>query len=113
MIKKIEAIIRTESLDNVKKALDELGIKGMTISDVKGRGQQRGITQRWRGTEYKIDFLPKTKIEIVAKSEDVDKIIDRIVESARTGNFGDGKIFVMPIEEAIRIRTGERGENAI
>lgn len=113
MIKKIEAIIRTESLDNVKKALDELGIKGMTISDVKGRGQQRGITQRWRGTEYKIDFLPKTKIEIVAKSEDVDKIIDRIVESARTGNFGDGKIFVMPIEEAIRIRTGEKGENAI
>lgn len=113
MIKKIEAIIRTESLDNVKKALDEIGIKGMTISEVKGRGQQKGIIQRWRGEEYKIDFLPKTKIEIVAKSEDVDKIIDRIVESAKTGNFGDGKIFVIPIEEAIRIRTGEKGKDAI
>ncbi|OQX20924.1 MAG: transcriptional regulator, partial [Candidatus Altiarchaeales archaeon A3] len=80
MIKKIDAIIRTESLDNVKKALDEIGIKGMTISEVKGRGQQGGITQRWRGVEYKIDFLPKTKIEIIAKSEDVDKIIEKIVE---------------------------------
>ncbi|CEG12998.1 regulatory protein P-II for glutamine synthetase [groundwater metagenome] len=113
MIKKIEAIIRTESLDNVKKALDEIGIKGMTVSEVKGRGQQGGITQRWRGAEYKIDFLPKTKIEIIAKSENVDKIIDKIVESAKTGNFGDGKIFVMPIEEVIRIRTGEKGEEAI
>ncbi len=79
MIKKIEAIIRTESLDNVKKALDEIRIKGMTLSEVKGRGQQKGITQRWRGAEYKIDFLPKTKIEIIAKSEDVDKIIDKII----------------------------------
>jgi len=113
MIKKIEAVIRTENLDNVKKALDEIGVKGMTITEVKGRGQQKGITQRWRGTEYKIDFLPKTKIEIIAKSEDVDKIIEVIVKSAKTGNFGDGKIFVMPVEEVIRIRTGEKGENAI
>ncbi len=113
MIKKIDAIIRSECLDNVKKALDEIGVKGMTVSEVKGRGEQKGTTRRWRGEEYKIDFLPKTKIEIIAKSEDADKIIDKIVESAKTGNFGDGKIFVMPIEEVIRIRTGEKGNDAI
>ena len=112
-MKKIEVIIRSEKLGDVKKALDEIGVYGMTVTEVKGRGRQKGITQQWRGTEYKVDFLPKIKIEIVAKSEDVDKIIDKIIESAQTGNIGDGKIFVTPVEETIRIRTGERGGDAV
>jgi len=112
-MKKIEAIIRTDKFNDVKKSLDEIGVRGMTITEVKGRGDQKGITQMWRGTEYKVDFLPKIKIEIVAKSEDVEGIINKIIESAKTGNIGDGKIFVMPVEETVRIRTGERGKDAI
>lgn len=112
-MKKIEAILRNEKLEDVKKSLDSIGISGMTITEVKGRGRQKGITQQWRGAEYKVDFLPKIKIEIVAKAEDVDKIVDKLVGAAKTGNIGDGKIFVMPVEETIRIRTGERGKEAI
>ena len=112
-MKKIEAIIRSGKLDHVKKSLEEIGVYGMTVTEVKGRGHQKGITQQWRGAEYRVDFLPKLKIEIVAKSEDVDRIAAKIIESAKTGNIGDGKIFVMPVEETIRIRTGQRGNNAI
>ena len=112
-MKKIEVVIRSEKLDSVKKALDSIGVCGMTVTEVKGRGQQKGITQQWRGAEYRVDFLPKIKIEIVAKTEDVEKIIGKIIESAKTGNIGDGKIFVMPVEETIRIRTGERGNDAV
>lgn len=112
-MKKIEAIIRIEKLDAVKKALDEIEVHGMTIMEVKGRGHQKGITQQWRGTEYKVDILPKIKIEIVAKAEDVGKIIGKIMGAAKTGNIGDGKIFVMPVEETIKIRTSERGKDAV
>ena len=112
-MKKIEAIIRIEKLSDVKKGLDEIGVHGMTVAEVKGRGHQKGITQQWRGAEYKVDLLPKIKIEVVAKAEDADKIIDKIIYAAKTGNIGDGKIFVMPVEETIRIRTCERGKDAI
>jgi len=112
-MKKIEAIIRSGKVEEVKKALDDIGVFGMTDTEVKGRGHQKGITQQWRGTEYRVDFLPKIKIEIVAKSDDVDKIVDAIVGAAKTGNIGDGKIFVTPVEETIKIRTNERGEDAI
>lgn len=112
-MKKIEAIIRPESLSIVKNALDELGYPGMTITDVKGHGKQKGKEQVWRGREYKVEFLPKLKLEIVVLDEDVDKIISAIMLEARTGNIGDGKIFIYPVEDAIRIRTGEAGENAI
>jgi len=112
-MKKIEAIIRSGKLEDLKKALDEIGVLGMTVTEVKGRGHQKGITQQWRGTEYRVDFLPKIKIEIVAKAEDVDKIVGKIIGAAKTRSIGDGKIFVIPVEETIRIRTGERGKEAI
>jgi nitrogen regulatory protein P-II 1 len=112
-MKKIEAIIRPESLSAVKSALDELGYPGMTISDVKGHGKQKGLEQIWRGRKYKVDFLPKLKLEIVVVDEDLSKILNAIIREARTESIGDGKIFVYDVIDAIRIRTGEYGDNAI
>jgi nitrogen regulatory protein P-II 1 len=112
-MKKIEAIIKPFKLEDVKEALAEMGIEGMTISEVKGFGRQKGHTEIYRGSEYTVDFLPKVKFEIVLPDERVGKAVEAIVASARTGKIGDGKVFVLPIEEAIRIRTEERGESAI
>jgi len=112
-MKKIEAIIRPESLVPVRNALDELGYPGMTITEVKGHGKQKGKEQVWRGRGYKVEFLPKLKIEIVVLDEDAGRIVSAITREARTGNIGDGKIFVYHVEDAVRIRTGESGYNAI
>ena len=112
-MKKIEAIIRPERLEIVRKALEELSYPGMTICEVKGHGKQKGITRQWRGQEYRIDFLPKLKIEVVVLDEDVSKTLNSIIRNAKTGEMGDGKIFILPVEGAIRIRTGEDGERAI
>ena len=112
-MKKIEAIIRPESLTAVKNALGELGYPGMTITDVKGHGKQKGIDQVWRGREYKVEFLPKLKIEIVVVDEDAGNIARAIVREAQTGNIGDGKIFMYDVDNAIRIRTGDSGDNAV
>ncbi len=112
-MKKIEAIIRPERLGVVRKALEELGYPGMTIFEVKGHGKESELTERWRGQEYRIELLPRIKIEIVVLDEDVAKTLNAIVRSARTGEVGDGKIFVLPVEGAVRIRTGEEEENAI
>lgn len=112
-MKKIEAIVKPFKLDEVKEAISELGIKGMTVSEVKGFGRQKGHTELYRGAEYVVDFLPKIKLELIVKDEDVPKVIDAITKAAKTGRIGDGKIFVLPIEEVIRIRTGETGENAV
>ncbi|OVE81010.1 transcriptional regulator [bacterium K02(2017)] len=112
-MKKVEAIIKPFKLDEVKEAISELGIKGMTVSEVKGFGRQKGHTELYRGAEYVVDFLPKIKIELVVKDEDTPKVLEAIQSKAQTGRIGDGKIFVTPIEEIIRIRTGESGENAI
>jgi nitrogen regulatory protein P-II 1 len=112
-MKKIEAIIKPFKMEDVKEALTEIGIEGMTVSEVKGFGRQKGHTEIYRGSEYTVDFLPKVKFEIVVADDRVQKAVQVIVESARTGKIGDGKVFVMPIDEAIRIRTEERGEAAI
>ena len=112
-MKKIEAIIKPFKLDDVKEALTELGNFGMTISEVKGFGRQKGHTELYRGAEYVIDFLPKIKLEIVVDDEMVEKVVEAISESARTGKVGDGKIFILPVDDAVRIRTGERGEAAL
>ena len=112
-MKKIEAIVKPFKLEDIKDALNEIGIHGMTISDVKGYGRQKGHKEIYRGAEYVIDFNPKLKIEIVAEAEKVDQIIETICKAARTGNIGDGKIFVMPVEQVVRVRTGERGNEAI
>jgi nitrogen regulatory protein P-II 1 len=112
-MKKIEAIIREERLDAVKKALEEKSYFGMTVSEVSGRGKQKGISLQWRAGEYRVDLLPKLKIELVVLDEDVRVAIDAIVRHARTGQTGDGKIFVLPIEGVVRVRTGDRDENAI
>ena len=112
-MKKIEAIVRPERLPIIREALEELGYPGMTISEVKGHGKQRGITQQWRGQEYKIDMLPKLKIEIVVLDGDVSKTVGAIVRASRKGEIGDGKIFVLPVESAIRVRTGDMDEDAI
>ena len=112
-MKKIEAKIREEKLEPVKKALEDIGYFGMTISEVSGRGRQGGIALQWRVGEYRVDFLPKLKIEVVILDEDVSKISHAIANSARTGEMGDGKIFVFPLDNAVRIRTGEDGDNAI
>lgn len=106
-MKKIEAIIRSETLDSVKCGLEKLGMNAMTITDVMGRGEQRGLEFTHRTGKYRVDLLPKIKVEIVVKDEDARKVIDIIIEKARTGEIGDGKIFVYPVEEVIRIRTGE------
>ena len=112
-MKKIEAIIKPFKLDEVKEALNALNIQGMTVSEVKGYGRQKGHKEIYRGAEYTVDFIPKIKIEIVLETERVKKTIEAIVEAANTGKVGDGKIFVFPVEEAIRIRTGEKGKDAI
>ncbi|WP_022669590.1 P-II family nitrogen regulator [Hippea alviniae] len=112
-MKKVEAIIKPFKLDSVKEGLMELGIKGLTVSEVKGYGRQKGHTEIYRGAEYVVDFLPKVKIEVVVEDEMVEPVIEKIIETAKTGKIGDGKIFIIPIEEAIRIRTSERGKNAI
>ncbi len=112
-MKKIEAIIKPFKLDEVKAALAELGIQGLTVSEVKGFGRQKGHTEQYRGTEYTIDFLPKVKLEVVVPNDRVEKVVETIRASGRTGQIGDGKIFILSIDEVIRIRTGERGEAAI
>jgi nitrogen regulatory protein PII len=112
-MKKIEAIIKPFKLDDVKDGLNELGIKGMTISEVKGYGRQKGHTEIYRGAEYLVDFIPKVKIEIVVPAERVDQVVEKIRESANTGKIGDGKIFVSAIERVVRIRTGEENEDAL
>lgn len=112
-MKKIEAIIKPFKLDDVREALAEVGITGMTVSEVKGFGRQKGHTEMYRGAEYVVDFLPKVKIEIATTDEMVDQVIDVIMQSANTGRIGDGKIFVTPLERVIRIRTGEMDEAAL
>lgn len=112
-MKKIEAIIKPFKLDEVKDALNEIGIQGITVSEVKGFGRQKGHTELYRGAEYVVDFLPKIKIEIVVKADMAATVVEVIVNSAKTGRIGDGKIFVLPLDEVVRIRTGERGEEAI
>ncbi len=112
-MKKIEAIIKPFKLDEVKEALHEVGVKGLTVTEAKGFGRQRGHTELYRGAEYVVDFLPKVKIEVVLEDEQVERAIDAVLQAARTGRIGDGKIFVSPVEEVIRIRTGEKGAEAI
>ncbi len=112
-MRKIEAIIKPFKLDEVKEALHGIGIQGMTVTEVKGFGRQKGHTELYRGAEYVVDFLPKVKVEIAVTDEMVDKVVEAIVEAANTGRIGDGKIFVLPVEETIRIRTGERGPAAV
>jgi nitrogen regulatory protein P-II 1 len=112
-MQKIEAIIKPFKLDEVKEALNQIGIQGITVSEVKGFGRQKGHTELYRGAEYVVDFLPKIKVEVVVQDEMVDKVTDAIQTSANTGRIGDGKIFIIPIAEAVRIRTGERGGEAI
>ncbi|PXF57187.1 MAG: transcriptional regulator [Deltaproteobacteria bacterium] len=112
-MKKIEAIVKPFKLDDVKEALNEIGIKGMTISEVKGYGRQKGHKEVYRGAEYVVDFIPKAKLEIIVDAAQVDQVVAKIKESAYTGKIGDGKIFVLPIEEVIRVRTGEHGKDAI
>jgi len=112
-MKKIEAIIKPFKMEDVKEALAEIGIEGMTVSEVKGFGRQKGHTEIYRGSEYTVDFLPKVKFEIVVLDDRVAKAVEAIVQSAKTGKIGDGKVFVLPIEDAVRIRTEERGDIAI
>ncbi len=112
-MKKIEAIIREEKLDAVKTALEAIGYFGMTVSEVSGRGRQGGLVLQWRVGEYKVDLLPKIKVEVVVLNEDVPKVLNTITNRARTGEMGDGKIFVLPVENVVRVRTGDEGDNAI
>jgi nitrogen regulatory protein PII len=112
-MKKVEAIIKPFKLDEVKEALSGIGVEGLTVTEVKGFGRQKGHTELYRGAEYVVDFLPKIKLEIVVREEQVDAVVEAIVGAANTGKIGDGKIFVLPLEEAVRIRTGERGAEAV
>jgi nitrogen regulatory protein P-II 1 len=112
-MKKIEAYVRPFKLDDVKAALMELGVKGMTVSEVKGFGRQKGHTELYRGSEYHVDFLPKSKIEVVVADDQADAVVDAIMKVAATGSVGDGKIFVMPVDDAIRIRAGESGDASL
>ena len=112
-MKKIEAIIKPFKLDDVREALTDIGITGMTVTEVKGFGRQKGHTEVYRGAEYAVDFLPKIKMELVLRDDQVDQAVDVIIETARSGEIGDGKIFIFPVEEAIRIRTGERSDSAV
>jgi len=112
-MKKIEAIIKPFKLDEVKEALQELGVQGMTVQEVKGYGRQKGHTELYRGAEYVVDFLPKIKIEVAVADDQLDRAIDAITNAARTGRIGDGKIFVSELTEVVRIRTGEKGQQAL
>ena len=112
-MKNIVAIIRMEKFDEVKEALKQIGYPGMTKSEVEGHGQQKGVTQQFRGTRYEVEFIPKMKLEVIVADEDVRKIVDTIISKARTGEAGDGKIFVYPVENVFRVRTGEEGKSAI
>lgn len=112
-MKLITAIIKPFTLEDVKSGLEELGIVGMTVSEVQGYGRQKGHTEVYRGAEYAVDFVPKVRVEVVIDDEDVDQVTDVIVEAARTGKIGDGKVWVSPVEKVIRVRTGERGSEAL
>jgi len=112
-MKKIEAVIKPFKLDDVKDALKEAGVQGMTAAEVKGFGRQKGHTEHYRGAEYTVDFVPKVKIEVVVPDDLAARVVETLVAAARTGKIGDGKIFVVPVEEAVRIRTGERGDEAL
>ncbi len=112
-MKKIEAIIKPFKLDEVREALSEVGVTGLTVTEVKGFGRQKGHTELYRGAEYVVDFLPKIKVELVVADATVDGAIEAIIKAARTGKIGDGKIFIMPVEQTVRIRTGETNESAI
>jgi len=112
-MKKIEAIVRPENLESLREALDAKGYHGMTVTDVKGRGTQKGITLEWRVGEYKVEFLPKIKLELVVNDKDVKEVVKTISEVCHTGNIGDGKIFIYPVEDVIRIRTGQNGTPAV
>lgn len=112
-MKKVEAIIKPFKLDEVKEALNEIGIQGITVSEVKGFGRQKGHTELYRGAEYVVDFIPKIKMEIIVADDIASKVVDAIEQAAKTGRIGDGKIFVTSVEEVVRIRTGERGEDAL
>ncbi len=112
-MKKIEAVIKPFKLDEVKDALNDIGIHGLTMTEVKGFGTQKGHTELYRGAEYVVDFLPKVKVEVVVPEERLDAAVDAIMNAARTGKIGDGKIFVLPVEQTVRIRTGERDEDAL
>ncbi len=112
-MKKVEAIIKPFKLDEVKEALSSVGVQGLTVSEVKGFGRQKGHTELYRGAEYVVDFLPKVKLEIIVSDELATQVAETIERAARTGRIGDGKIFILPIEEVVRIRTGERGSNAL
>jgi nitrogen regulatory protein P-II 1 len=112
-VKKVEAIIKPFKLDEVKQALSEIGVAGLTATEVKGFGRQKGHTELYRGAEYVVDFLPKVKVEVVVSDALVSKVVEAIERAAKTGRIGDGKIFVVPVDEVIRIRTGERGEEAL
>ena len=112
-MKKIEAIIKPFKLDDVKQALHDVGVQGMTVSEVKGYGRQKGHKEIYRGAEYEVDFIPKVKIELVVDAAITDQVIDTIMQAAGTGKIGDGKIFVLPVDEVVRVRTGEKGKDAI
>ncbi len=112
-MKKIEAVVKPFKLDEIKEALSRIGVQGMTVSEVRGFGRQKGHAEFYRGTEYKVDFIPKSKIELIVTDELVQSVIETISRAAKTGKIGDGKIFLSPVEEVIRIRTGERGKDAI
>ncbi|OGW83661.1 MAG: transcriptional regulator [Omnitrophica bacterium RIFCSPLOWO2_01_FULL_45_10] len=112
-MKKIEAVIRVEKLDDVMDTLEKLGYPGMTVTRVEGHGRQKGLVEQFRGREFKVELLPKVKIEIIAHEKDVDKIVEGIYRTSRTGEIGDGKIFVYPVDNAMRIRTGEKGDSAL
>ncbi|MFW0883910.1 P-II family nitrogen regulator [Candidatus Acidulodesulfobacterium sp. H_13] len=112
-MKKIEAIIKPFKIDDVKEALNKIGIHGITVTEVKGFGRQKGHTELYRGAEYRVDFVPKAKVEIVVPDEQAPDVVEAIGKSAKTGNIGDGKIFISSVEEAVRIRTGEKGESAV
>jgi nitrogen regulatory protein PII len=112
-MKKIEAIVKPFKVEDVKEALTQAGVEGMTITEVKGFGRQKGHTEIYRGSEYTVDFLPKMKFEVIVDDARVDEVVQAIIKSAKTGKIGDGKVFVLPMEDAIRIRTGERGSQAV
>jgi len=112
-MKKIEAIIRPEKVDDVRKAIEAVGYPGVTITEAQGHGKQKGVVQQWRGESYRVEFLPKVKLEIIVGDSDVDRITQAIIKSAKTGAVGDGKIFVSDVRDVIKIRTGERGDSAL